>query len=707
MTMCWRRAACAFGVFAAVAATQTPASSATMSHAARPVVSALSRHSSRLVGGGRLTISGRNFERGLSVTVGGVRVRDIRRISATRLRVAVPAHRAGVTSVRVRDVGGRSARTRRSRLVYRAPPEIIAVGPKAVAADDPKTITISGRNFRGISDVRFTSVEGYEEARTVHVLSSHLLKVTAPNHGAGTVTVQVRGRFGTSPSIRAARLTYVAAPTVTTTYLPDASTTASYRAVLSTGDDAPGTWTIADGTLPSGLRLSNGVIVGHPTTAGVTPLTMRYTDRVGQRADRSFTLFVTDGHWSASSADALPPDALPGSGDLYGVDCPSSTMCAAVGTYQAADHTTRGLLATWVDGTWSTTPMVVDGTPAYPNSTMQARPISCGAPGSCVAIGEASNESVVVVASFANNRWTQQPAPLLPGDDINRLRAVSCADAQTCVAVGDHGYGAFIETLVGGAWHVSAPPASAGADAWLLDVDCAQPTTCVAVGSYPDTSLQRTEPLVLTLADGTWQQDQVPAPSNVIAQYPDDTELRAVSCPTTTTCTAVGGYNAQGLVETQTRDGWSASGPPVGRLADLTTVSCSTDTCLIAGSRRSAHNGPVAATLHGSTWSPISLPSHTWEIRSASCTDGGLCAFTGSAYDSSDGTTYGLLGTLTSTSRTVERVAVPNDAVTHNPTVTVSAPFGVSCPAPTNCVAVGAYQTSQTTIATLTDNYTP
>jgi hypothetical protein len=708
MTIRGRRAVCGVAVVVvALAATQARASGAPTSPATRPVISAMSTHSSRLVGGARLTISGRNFARGASVTVGGKRVSDVRRISATLIRVSIPAHRAGVTSVRVRDAGRRSVRTRRSRLVYVAPPEITAVAPSAVVADDPKTVTISGRNFRDISEVRFISVEGYEEVDTVHVLSSHLLKVAAPDQDGGTVTVRVRGRFGTSPPVRAARLTYVAAPAITTPYLPDGSTTRNYHDALSTRDGGPGTWAITDGSLPSGLHLSNGVIAGRPTSVGITPLTVRFTDRLGQRTNRSYTLSVTDGHWSASSVDALPPDASPGNGNLYGVDCPSTTMCAAVGTYLATDHTTRGLLATWINGAWSTTSMVVDGTPAYPNRSIQTRPISCSAPGSCVAIAENSDESVVVIATLTNGTWTEQTAPVLPGDDINRLRAISCSDTQTCVAVGDHGYGAFIETLADGTWHVSAPPASAGTEPLLLDVDCAQPTTCVAVGSYLDTSLQRTEPLILTLADGTWQQQTAPAPSNVIAQYPSDTALHAVSCPTTTACTAVGEYNAQSLVQTQTTDGWSASSPPAGQLAALTTLSCSTDTCLVAGYRRSAPNGPVAATIHDRTWSPISLPSETWEIRSASCTGGGLCAFTGSAHDTADGTTFGILGALTSTSTTVQRVAVPSDAVTHNPTVTVSAPFGISCPAHTSCVAVGGYQRGPTTTGALTDTYTP
>ena len=262
-------------------------------------------------------------------------------------------------------------------MVYVAPPEITAVAPSAVAADDPKTVTISGRNFRDITDVLFTSVAGYQEVDAVHVLSSHLLKVAAPYRDGGTVTVRVRGKFGTSPSVPAAKLTYLAAPTISTPYLPGGSTTTNYRAALRTDGGQPGTWTITAGSLPSGLHLSKGVIAGRPTDAGITQLTVRFTDRLGQRASHSYSLSVTDGHWSASSVDALPPDALPGSGDLFGVDCPSTTMCAAVGTDEATDQTTHGLLATWNDGTWSTTSMVVDGTPAYPNRSIETRPISC------------------------------------------------------------------------------------------------------------------------------------------------------------------------------------------------------------------------------------------------------------------------------------------------------------------------------------------
>ena len=69
-------------------------------------------------------------------------------------------------------------------------------------------------------------------------------------------------------------------PSITTTSLTSATPNANYSATLqATGGAGALTWTVASGTLPTGLSLSNsGVITGDPTVSGTFAFTVQATD---------------------------------------------------------------------------------------------------------------------------------------------------------------------------------------------------------------------------------------------------------------------------------------------------------------------------------------------------------------------------------------------------------------------------------------------
>jgi hypothetical protein len=70
-----------------------------------------------------------------------------------------------------------------------------------------------------------------------------------------------------------------------------------YRlSLVARNGTAPYSWTLARGTLPSGLSLSvSGEIVGEPREEGTFPLTVRVTDSSGVSLERDFTLEVSEG----------------------------------------------------------------------------------------------------------------------------------------------------------------------------------------------------------------------------------------------------------------------------------------------------------------------------------------------------------------------------------------------------------------------------
>ncbi len=84
-----------------------------------------------------------------------------------------------------------------------------------------------------------------------------------------------------------------AAPTITTTTLPNGQVNSSYTAMLSATGTAPFTWTLTGGALPPGLYLSGNMITGTPTTAGTYSFTLEVTDSTTGSATQPYTLTIT------------------------------------------------------------------------------------------------------------------------------------------------------------------------------------------------------------------------------------------------------------------------------------------------------------------------------------------------------------------------------------------------------------------------------
>lgn len=78
-----------------------------------------------------------------------------------------------------------------------------------------------------------------------------------------------------------------------TTRLPDAMTSRPYRLELSfSGGVAPLTWSVAEGALPDGITLADGILAGTAEAAGEHEVTLRLEDALEQRAERRFALTV-------------------------------------------------------------------------------------------------------------------------------------------------------------------------------------------------------------------------------------------------------------------------------------------------------------------------------------------------------------------------------------------------------------------------------
>jgi subtilisin family serine protease len=109
----------------------------------------------------------------------------------------------------------------------------------------------------------------------------------------GSTKDRVTGKGSGSPN----RLLYVpappAAPVIATAAVPAATVGEPYEAHLTLRAARRGTWRVADGALPDGLRLSTaGVISGTPTADGAGEATVSFTDWVPTTAKRALTVTV-------------------------------------------------------------------------------------------------------------------------------------------------------------------------------------------------------------------------------------------------------------------------------------------------------------------------------------------------------------------------------------------------------------------------------
>jgi Putative Ig domain len=110
------------------------------------------------------------------------------------------------------------------------------------------------------------------------------------SHASATVTV-------TAPATPATLA-------ITNSALPAADAKVPYSASLSaSGGVAPYQWSLASGTLPSGIQLqtSNGVIAGVTALTGSYPLTAKVTDAAGHSAAAALTLSVSSASGGSGS----------------------------------------------------------------------------------------------------------------------------------------------------------------------------------------------------------------------------------------------------------------------------------------------------------------------------------------------------------------------------------------------------------------------
>jgi hypothetical protein len=331
---------------------------------------------------------------------------------------------------------------------------------------------------------------------------------------------------------------------------------------------------------------------------------------------------LSDGSWSALEAPTAGLDPAPSAspGGLRSLSCPVVGWCVAVGYYNDQAGSNDGQIDTLANGSWTAqTAPAISGA-----QTTRLFGVSCPASGSCVAVGEyedTSDDWHGLTETLADGTWT---AATLPPGGLSPalgpflvLYAVSCPAVGSCVAVGTYEDAALarfgvIATLAGGAWSALTapegglnPPPAANPLTSLGGVSCPQPGMCVVIGDYVNTSNQEAG-LTETLTDGTWTPGAVPGPSE---------GLTSVACPAAGSCVAVGDGDFAAL----SGGSWETGALPTAGLnpAAQSVYSVNAISCSAVGSCKAfgeytdtsgLEHGYIAKLAHG-TWTAKRAPT--------------------------------------------------------------------------------------------------
>lgn len=305
-----------------------------------------------------------------------------------------------------------------------------------------------------------------------------------------------------------------------------------------------------------------------------------------------------------------------GSEDPGSVSCVSTAFCAAVGSYVTPQGPTDTLIQMW-DGTrWR-----IVSSPNVSSQRNQLSAVSCSSSSLCAAVGfyTANNQaSQTLVEQWNGASWTVVSSPDTSATDDDVLVSVSCPTSTFCSAAGtqDKGSGTVIQTLIenwtSGQWQiVTTPNAGSQQDNFLKGVSCSTPSFCAATGS----TTANNGTLVLMWNGATWSLTS--SPNTGTAPL-----LNAVSCLTSSFCVAVGDFQTtsspfpdQTLVEAWSGAMWSiVSSPNVGSQDNqLKSVSCvSTSSCFAVGYYQAGNPYPyetLTELWNGTTWTTVSSPS--------------------------------------------------------------------------------------------------
>ncbi len=332
-----------------------------------------------------------------------------------------------------------------------------------------------------------------------------------------------------------------------------------------------------------------------------------------------------------------------GVGALSSISCSSGTTCVAVGS--TASKAGEAVITSNGGLNWSSV--------TVPTST-QLTSVDCVVSTSfCEAVGWIGGSAIAISSSNSGSTWAAQ---VLPGGPTG-LNSVSCISSSTCMAVDSGGF--VLTTANGGQLWTSDPSLPPGV-AGFFGVSCPTTTECLLLGE----TVFGVASIDLTTDFGT---------SFVAESLNSDVSWLGLSCSGVSLCVGVGDTSNSGVIEYSIDGGtsWNVK-IPNSSVADLLGVSCpTTTTCYAVGDLAQGGGAVVVTNNAGQSWSLLNLPSGLVQLTGISCLSATNCFVSdasGNMGVTTDGATFSVEATPISQSGLLQ---------------------GVSCVNSTTCVAIG------------------
>ena len=292
--------------------------------------------------------------------------------------------------------------------------------------------------------------------------------------------------------------------------------------------------------------------------------------------------------------------------------------------------------------------------------------------------------------------WSAEQLPDPVGATNALLAGVWCSSDASCTAVGSYGkssgqFFSILEHWNGSMWSIE-PGASAEAmvPSRLHAISCPTASACFVVGESSVTA--NSEKALVERWNGTiWSVVPVPTPKNI-----KSTELTAISCYSSTACTAVGSYGVPPTGQTEVLfERWNGLRWAIQRAPGLpkhvtsitfSQVSCSSpEACTAVGqSTESSSSSAVVEYWNGESWAiqdvPVLADSHHSKLSGVSCVSPQDCTAVGDSFNSA-GLDVSLVERWNGREWLVEPIPNINQ--------TELALTAVSCPTAVACFAVG------------------
>jgi hypothetical protein len=328
-------------------------------------------------------------------------------------------------------------------------------------------------------------------------------------------------------------------------------------------DEKNGVWGRASGVPNSGVNSpSDGFMTamscpsaGNCSAGGI--LQGSQTSSVGGSLPDSgaFVLNETNGVWGLAR-ELSGPTAFNDAG-VDSLSCSSVANCSAGGSYgKAADHGTLSFVVNEKNGRWGRAAEI----PAFSklnHGQSELRSLSCGAPGSCSAVGQYQLKSGVTLAYIvdeSDGAWGKAfnvPGLIkLNGRHLSSLTTLSCASKGNCLAGGSYGDGshqvAFIVREKNGTWGGPKPVPglkvlNKGQNSYVQTVSCVSKGNCAASGIYSDATGDA-ESFLVNEVGGRWSDAVAVQGLGKLKSH--SSSLLTISCGTPFSCSAVGGFSA-------------------------------------------------------------------------------------------------------------------------------------------------------------------